>query len=108
HGVFKFLIGLVTLAGEQDRVTRLCFADNLLNGPAAVELHRVGFRAHGAITLLDLPGDFVRVFGARIVAGDESEVGEFGGDPAHFGALARIPVAAAAESHDHPASGDLP
>ena len=42
-----------------------------------------------------------RVLAAGVVGGEHGEVGEAGGDRAHDGPLRPVPVAAAAEDHDH-------
>src|SRR6185503_21351966 len=57
YGVVKFLVGLVPLAGNEHDVPRFGLADDLLDGPAAVEFDGAGFAAHGAETFLDLRGD---------------------------------------------------
>ncbi len=44
-----------------------------------------------------------RILIARVVIGDDDEIGQFGGDPAHRLALAHVTVAARAEHHGDPA-----
>ena len=50
----------------------------------------------------DLAADRGGIFAARIVVGDDGEIGLGDGDLAHLGALALVAVAAAAEHHDEP------
>ena len=47
----------------------------------------------------------VRVLGARVVGGDDGEVGEPGADRAHQRPLVAVAVAAAAEDADQPPAG---
>ena len=54
----------------------------------------------------DLGDDRVRVLGARVVGGDDADVGQLGPDAAHQRALLAVAVAAAAEDADQPAAGD--
>ena len=56
----------------------------------------------------DRPADRGRVLAARVVVGDEYEVGARGGDLAHHRPLAGITVAAAAEHHHEAAVGVRP
>src|SRR5881397_1605128 len=69
HGVVEFLVGFVALARDEHDVSRLGLADDLLDGPAAVEFDGASLGANGAKALLDLRGDFSGIFLARIVAG---------------------------------------
>ena len=53
----------------------------------------------------DLVDDRLRVLGARVVGGDDGDVGEPVGDLAHQRALVAVAVAAAAEDADQPSPG---
>ena len=56
-------------------------------------------RAIAAMPGADVRDDAARIFGARVVVGDDDVVRELRGDGAHQRALARVAIAAAAE-HD--------
>ena len=94
---------LVALAGDDQRVAgvkgRNRLADRLV---AVADLDGAGRGGE------DRLADFGRYFGARIVVGDDDEVGEPGGDLAHDRALAAVAVAAAAEDDDDAAGGEGP
>ena len=105
--VFKFLIRLVPLAGDQNRIARLRPRDDLLNRATPIQLDLAGVRAHRLVAFLDLGRDLHRIFPARIVAGDERIIRQLGGDAPHLGTLAGIAIAAAAEGQQHAALRDF-
>src|ERR1043166_3034039 len=51
HRVLKFLISFVSLACDQNTVPRLSQADDLVDGPAAVQLYLVPVDAHLPVAL---------------------------------------------------------
>ena len=94
---------LVALAGDQHNILATGHPQRGGDGlpPVADFMHGGAARAHprqhgGA--------DGGGVFTARIVVGDDGDVGLACGDAAHFRALAGIAVAAGAEYHDQPAA----
>ena len=75
--------------------------------PAVADLEHLGGRARA--TPASIAARIVgRVLGARVVVGDDEDVGEPGRDLGHHRALARVAVAAGAEHDDHPAVGQRP
>ena len=68
------LIGFVAFAGDQNAVARLCLGECEFDGPVSVGFDmkiRVAMRKTGDDFFDDAP----RFFGARVVAGDDGEVG---------------------------------
>ena len=56
----------------------------------------------------DFGDDRLRVLGARVVGGDDGEVGELRPGPPHLRPLVAVAVAAGAEDRDHPPRGQPP
>ena len=101
------LVGLVALAGQDDDVLRLGVVQGVADGLHPVLHHRPG--GGGALQpRQDLPDDVSGDLGAGVVGGDDDEVRQPGGNAPHLGALAPVPVAAAAEQEHHPALGEAP
>src|SRR5205823_884962 len=94
------LIGLVSLAGDNDDVGRGGAVDGVGDGVAAV-LDRLDVRAGDAGH--DLLDDRLRILAAGVVAGDDDAVGHARGDLPHLRALPLVAVAAAAEDDPQPA-----
>src|SRR6185437_5060467 len=96
--VGELLALFVALAGDHDHVAFAGFADSAGDRLAPVRLDL------GTVSALeDLGDDRFGLLAARIVGGDDRDVGELGRDPAHQRALAAVAVAAAAEDADHAA-----
>src|SRR4051812_2846601 len=98
----ELLALLVALAGDDDDVARLRDAHGALDRGAAVELD-VDARA---AALEDLGDDRARVLVARVVRGDDHDVGVVARDCAHERPLRAVAVAAGAEDDDHAAGGE--
>ena len=97
------LAGLVTLAGDHERVAVGEHRDSSANGRAPIaDLER---RRRGGE---DLGANGGGVLGARIVVGHDRHIGEAGRSRAHHRPLARIAVAAAAEHQDEAAAHEWP
>ena len=108
HDAVDLLAGLVALAGDHhdvagpgqperrgDRLAAVAHLDHLGAVPARAPVQHRG-------------PDRGRVLGARVVVGDDQDVGEPGGDLAHDRPLARVPVTPGAEHDDQPAVGQRP
>lgn len=90
----------MALAGDQHNVPLARFPDRGGDGLAPVaDLARL---RPGACE--DRGTDACGVLGARVVVGDDREVGGARGDGAHLGALARVAITACAEHDDQPAA----
>src|ERR1043166_1122828 len=96
-GVLEFLVSLVAFARNEHCISGLRLADDLLDGPAPVQLHAAAFGTHRVVALKNLRRDFYRRFLARIVVRDEREISQLRGDLAHARALACIAISAAAK-----------
>ena len=100
HRAVDLLAGLVALARDQHDVAGLRQPERHRDGLATVaDLHHplaadpLGTQQHG-------PTDLGGVLAARVVVGDDEDVGQAGRDLAHDLALARVAVAAGAEHDD--------
>ena len=103
------LAGLVALAGDQHGVAgpgardgggdRLGPVADLAHLAALGRRHRVDAGEHRC-------ADRRRVLGARVVVGDDQQVGAACGDLAHVRPLAAVAVAAAAQHDDQPSRGE--
>ena len=103
------LAGLVALAGDQQQVVLAAERRHaLLDGGVPAVAHFDPVLPVGRNAAHDLGADRRRLLAARIVVGDEREVGEARGDLAHHRPLAAIAIAAAAEHHDQLAAGEGP
>ncbi len=95
HVAADDLSGLVTLAGNDQKIAGLQYFDATGNGAAPVTdllslgARRENFTANGG-----------GVFVARIVVSDDHVIGQLGSDGAHFRPLGTIAIAAAAERHN--------
>src|SRR5436309_5910442 len=105
--VFEFLVGLMALARDQHRVAGPGHTQNSVDGPFAVQLDAVSVAANPAKAFVDRRRDFFRRFPARIVARDEREIGQLGGNRAHFRTFARITISAATKRQQQPAGSDF-
>src|SRR6185437_3418149 len=85
------LSGLVTLAGDQQRVAFLQFVDRGANGTGAIANFARAFRRGE-----DRAADSGRIFVARIVVGDDDTIRILARDRAHQRALACVAVTAGA------------
>ena len=101
HAAGDLLIGLVPLAGDEHRVARPRFTQRGANRERPVGFDEV--RLVQVHPRQDFRDDRLRFLVARIVAGDDGQVGEFGDRGAHARTLAAVAVAAAAEHADEPA-----
>ena len=99
------LVRLVALAGQEHGVPGRGGVQGAVDGPPPVhDLDRLAPRdARG-----HLGDDLRRVLGARVVRGDDGEVGVAGHGRAHRGTLGRVPVSAGAEDHDQAARHQRP
>src|SRR5438034_9161484 len=100
------LIGLVTLAGDDDRLAGLGPGEGPADRRGPVDLRRVAARrragpAHAGHHLVD---DRLRPLRARVVGGHPYAVAEPRGDLTHDRSLAPVAVAAAAEDDAEPAA----
>ena len=103
HLVADDLARLMALAGDAQHVARLQHADGRFDGVAPVaDLQRLRGPVH------HFGADLRRVFAARIVVGDDDDVGLPRRCLPHQRALARIAVAASTEHGDQPALGEGP
>jgi hypothetical protein len=84
----------VPLARDQHQIVRSRLADGSGDGGTAIvdDARRMALDA-----AQDGASDGLRIFGARIVVGDDDPIRESVGDRTHQRAFARITVAAAAE-----------
>src|SRR5262249_57246844 len=89
--------------GDDDDVTRRGGLDRV-RGRGARVLDDLRFAGDAREDLVD---DRPRILAARVVRGDDRDVGELGRDPAHHRALLSVAVAAAAEDADQAARGQL-
>src|SRR5438105_8331990 len=89
------LPGFMTLAGNAEHVARPEHRDRLCNRAAAVA-DLDGLRR----ALDDGAADLGWILRARIVVGDEDDVGVLRRRPPHERSLARIAIAAGTEDHD--------
>ena len=81
-------------------------ADRVVDGrPPVADLDDLGGRRRRGGARHDRRADRGRILVARVVVGDDDQVGEFGRDPTHRLALALVAVAARAEHHGEPAGG---
>src|SRR5204862_6228605 len=94
HLIARYLVGLVSLAGDHDHVVVRRLGDRARDRLAAVGDRRVLLAVDAVRDLVD---DRARVFAARVIARDYDAVGEPRGDLAHLRTLAAIAIAAAAE-----------
>src|SRR3954467_3509857 len=97
----ELLALLVALAGDDDDVALVRDGDRAPDRLAAVE-HDLGIRPGARDDLRDDP---LGVLGARVVGGDDRQVGELGRDAAHERALAAVAAPARAEDADDSAFG---
>src|SRR6266508_3292471 len=100
------LVGLMTLAGDDDHVAGAGPAERALDGGLPVRkcLMPVHHRATRDARQ-DVGDDRLGRLAPRVVRGDPDAVAEARGDGAHERALAAVPVAAAAEDHREPPAG---
>src|SRR5206468_277093 len=73
-GILEFLVGFVSLAREKNNVAGLSLTQDIPDSPATFQLDRAAVTANGLVARLDLGGDRSRVFFARVVAGNQSEI----------------------------------
>ena len=90
---------LVPLAGDHDDVARLGELDRAARSPRGGRARLPARRSSRPAPRRRSP----RILAARVVGGDDRDVGELGRDPAHLRPLAAVAVAAAAEDADHAA-----
>src|ERR1700674_4508589 len=95
------LLALVSLAGHQHRPAGSGGGERGADRLATVGHQPVAGVAARLHSLLDRGHDRQRVLAARVVGGDDRQVGQLAGGPPHRRALARIAFAAAAEHHRH-------
>src|SRR3954452_18298543 len=100
----ELLALLVALAGDHEDVAGLGHLDRLLDRGAAVDLDLDARLA----ALEDRFDDRARVLVARVVGGDDRDVGPLAGDRAHERALGAVAVAAGAEDDDQAVLGERP
>src|SRR5213079_1213959 len=93
--VFEFLVGLMALARDQHCVAGPGHTQNSVDGPFAVQLDAVSVAANPAKAFVNRRRDFFRRVPARIVARDEREIGQLGGNRAHLRTFARVTISAA-------------
>ncbi len=93
------------LARQQERVLRAGLFQARPDGREPVDDPEVRHAAH---PLLDVVDDGAGVLGAGIVGGGNRQVRAPDRDASHDRPLAAVPVAAAAEDDDEPASGQRP
>src|SRR5262249_28618247 len=95
HAAYKLVV-FVSFAREQYDIA------------AKRALHRVAYRPapigdnrklvlHALHAVENVVDDALRILAARVVGGDDHTIGEARGDPAHFGTLAAVALATAAE-----------
>src|SRR5687767_13938756 len=94
----ELLALLVALAGNDDHVAGLRQPHRAVDAGAAVGILLDVRAAPGPRE--DLADDRLRVLRARVVGGDEADVGQPGADLAHQRALAAVAVAAGSEDRD--------
>src|SRR6476619_8526181 len=94
------LVRLVTLARDQHDVVRAGLADRARDrrGTIAFDPHRMRRRE----AVHDLRDDGIAVFVARIVVGDDHDVGVALGDRRHLRTLAAVALAATTEDAHQP------
>ena len=93
-----FLIGFVTFAGNQHDVSGMRHLQRGANRSFAIALNGGFLRpGHASQNLRD---DYVAVFAARVVIGDDGDVRQSLGDLAHLRSLACVALAAATKHAD--------
>src|SRR3954451_20356174 len=100
------LVVLVPLAGDQHYVVGPGVGQDRFNRAAPVDVDGRLADPFGAEPAGDLVEDGARVFGPRVVAGDVDGVGPLLSGFGHPGALAAVPVSAAAEQDAQLAVGE--
>ena len=100
---------LVALAGQQDRVARLCQADGMGDrGSSVVDDPQVfvvlGAGSTGAVR--DLSVDLLGVFATGILVGHDHEIRQLRGDTAHLRPFQEVPLTRRAEQYDQPPRSD--
>ena len=98
------LAGLVALAGDAEHVARPEHGDRRGGSPRARSPISIASGRAGE----DRRADRRRILRARIVVGDDDDVGMLGRGLAHQRPLAGVAVAAGAEDDDEPARGHRP
>ena len=99
------LPGFVAFAGDQHHVARAGPRHRVPDRRAAVgDLdHLRRLRRPAAGPGQDLAADRRGILAARVVVGDDDQIGQLGGDPAHRRPLAGVALATGAEHHRQPA-----
>ena len=101
-----YLVVLMALAGKDDDVAGAV----VLYGPGdGLDAVRYDLTRRGAVlhALKDVGYDGLRLLSARVIRGDNDQIGQLGGDTAHYRTLFPVPVAAAAEKGHEPAPRHL-
>ena len=95
------------LSSQHDHVPRARLGQGPADGLRTVGLH-VALGVHPLHARQDILDDILRPLGAWVVRGDHHQVSQLGGHRPHEGALAPVPVSAAAEHTDQPARSEVP
>jgi len=96
------LVSLVALPREQHQVVRLCDGEGTRDCGAPILDPFVIRSLHSRLDVIE---DALRVFRARIVAGEDHVIGLRLGDSAHLPSLAAITVTTTAENNDQSSAG---
>ena len=96
-----FLIILMALARQHDHIAKLSLGQGPADGRRPVRLHM----DLGVLALQsgqDVGNDGLRLLGAGVIGGNHSHISQLPRHRSHHGALAPVPVSAAAEHTDQP------